>query len=156
MTFQFLVVEGETPVFKVFFPDRVQQCSLLLRNAFLSGLWSRSLILASSEEAFKIFAQDSVHLHLLDLQLVSMVLQMSLVKGFFRTFPDGKSAKTGPHPRSDLSADFTPSTPAACFSEDGFFYHEDDTKVWLEVETGRWKLLCSEPPVYRDDPRVPG
>ena len=40
---------------------------------------------------------------------------------------------------------FTPSTLAAYFSEDGFFYHEDDTKVWLKMETGRWKLLCSKP-----------
>ena len=77
-----------------------------------------------------------------------------LAKGFFALFPNGKSAKIGPHSGSELSADFTPSTPAAYFSEDRFFYHEDDTKVWLKMESGRWKLLCSEPVVYRDDPRV--
>ena len=42
-TFQFLVVEGEFLVFKVFFPDRVQQRCLVPWNAFLSGLWSKSL-----------------------------------------------------------------------------------------------------------------
>ena len=42
-TFQFLVVEGDTLVFKVFTPNRVQQRRLLLWNAFLSGLSSRSL-----------------------------------------------------------------------------------------------------------------
>ena len=36
------------------------------------------------EEASKIFLQG--HLHLLHLQLVFMVLQMGLEKGFFRTF----------------------------------------------------------------------
>ena len=41
-TFQFLVVEGETSVLKVLLPDRVLQRSLPLRNAVLSGLWSRS------------------------------------------------------------------------------------------------------------------
>ena len=41
-TFQFLVVEGEFLVFKVFPLDRVQQRCLLVRNVFLSGLWSRS------------------------------------------------------------------------------------------------------------------
>ena len=40
--FQFLVVEGDFQVFKVFFPDRVQQRRSFLKNALLSGLWSRS------------------------------------------------------------------------------------------------------------------
>ena len=44
-TFQFLVVEGETLVFKVFSLNRVQLQHFLLQNAFLSGLWSRSLVL---------------------------------------------------------------------------------------------------------------
>ena len=51
------------------------------RKAFLSGLWSRtsnSLLV----EAFKIFSQDRAHLHLLHLQLVFVVLQMGLEKGF--------------------------------------------------------------------------
>ena len=83
-TLTFLVVEGEFPVFKVFFPDRVQQRRVPLRNAFLSGLWSRSLIFPV--EAFKIFAQDRVHPLLRTFQLVLMTLWMRLVM-FFRTFP---------------------------------------------------------------------
>ena len=38
LAFQFLVVEGESLVFKVFPLDRVQQHCLLLKNVFLSGL----------------------------------------------------------------------------------------------------------------------
>ena len=90
-TFQFLVVEGEVLVFKVFFPDRVRQCSLLLRNAFLSGSWSRSLLLACLVEAFKIFAQDRVHLHLLHLQLVSVADELG--EGVCRTFPRRKKCE---------------------------------------------------------------
>ena len=56
-TFQFLVVEREFLVFKVFFPDRVQQ-------------------------------------HLLHLQLVFMVLQMGLVKGFFALIPKFKKVRS--------------------------------------------------------------
>ena len=58
-------------------------------NAFLSGLWSRTLI-SLLVEASKIFSQDRVHLHLFHLQLVFMVLQMDLVKVFFRAFPKKK------------------------------------------------------------------
>ena len=43
MTFQFLVVEGEFPVFKGFTLDRVQQRCLQLMNVFLSGLWGTHL-----------------------------------------------------------------------------------------------------------------
>ena len=53
--FQFLVVEGDTLVFKVFLPGRVQQRRLPLRNAFLSGLWSKTWILVCLVAAFKIF-----------------------------------------------------------------------------------------------------
>ena len=78
--------------------------SSTLRNAFLSGLWSRSLI-SPLLEAFKIFAQDRVPLHHLHLQLVFVVLQMGLLKGFFSHFsPKEKSAKIGPHLGSELGA----------------------------------------------------
>ena len=97
-----------------FFPqDRVQQRLLSLWNAFLSGLWNRtskSLLV----EVFKIFSQDRAHLHLLHLQLVFVVLQMYLEKGFFRTFPQiKKSAKLGSHSGSELLPESSPSTPAA-------------------------------------------
>ena len=48
-TFQFLVVEGEFLVLKVFFPGRVQQRFMVPWNAFLSGLWRRTLISPSVE-----------------------------------------------------------------------------------------------------------
>ena len=48
--------------------DRVQQRCLLLKNVFLSGLWSRSLTFPV--EAFKIFAQVRVHSLLCTSQLV--------------------------------------------------------------------------------------
>ena len=51
LTFQFLVVEGDSLAFKVFFLNRVQQ----------RFLRSRSLTLPF-QEVFKVFAQDKVHL----------------------------------------------------------------------------------------------
>ena len=75
-------------VFKVFSQNRVQ-LRLLLRlwNAFLSGMWSRSLFLVGLVKALKIFSQDRVHPLLLTIQLVFLKLWMSLVKGFFSLFP---------------------------------------------------------------------
>ena len=111
-TFQFLVVEGDTLVFKVFLPDRVQQRHFPPRNAFLSGLWSRSSIF--QVEAFMIFAQDRVHPLLRTFQLVLMMLWMSLVKVFFRTFPQNKkSAKLASHPSPRVPASVSSSTLAA-------------------------------------------
>ena len=92
-TFQFLVVEGEFLVFKVFFQDRVQQRCKVPWNAFLSGLWSRTFI-SLLVEVSKIFSQDRVHLQLLHLQLVFMVLQMSLEKGGFALFPKLKRVRS--------------------------------------------------------------
>ena len=86
---QFLVVEGETSVFKVCLPDRVLQRSLPLRNAVLSGLWSRSWILVRLVAAFKIFAQSRV------LQRLLRVLVNTLVKGFFGLFPEIKKVRSG-------------------------------------------------------------
>ena len=59
--------------------------TLPLRNAFLSGLWSTSL-LRFPVEVFMVLSQDTVHL-LLTLQQVLKSAQMSLVKGFFALFP---------------------------------------------------------------------
>ena len=68
-TFQFLLVEGETLVFKVFSQNRVQPFRFLPQNAFLSGLWSRSLTSPLLMEILKGFAQDRVHPQLRTLQL---------------------------------------------------------------------------------------
>ena len=61
--------------------DRVQQRRLLLWNAFLSGLWSRSLAFL-----LLVVAWDAGLPHLL-------VLQMRILLGGFRTFPHGKSTE---------------------------------------------------------------
>ena len=73
---------------RVFSHDRLQRRLLSQWNAFLSGMWSRSLVFPV--EAFKIFFQDKVHPLLLTIQLVLMMLWMRLVMGVFRTFPHGK------------------------------------------------------------------
>ena len=112
-TFQFLVVEGEALVYKVFFPDRVQHRYMVLRNAFLSGMWSRSLFLGLVK-AFKIFFQDRVHPLLLAIQLVVLKRWMSLGTGFFALFPKfKKSATQPPHSRSALPPHSSPWTPSA-------------------------------------------
>ena len=101
LTFQLrAVVLG---VFKVFSHNRVQLRLLLrLRNAFLSGLWSRSLFLRLVK-AFKIFSQDRVHPLLLMIQLVGLELWMSLGTGFFALFPDFQKSATQPsHSGSEL------------------------------------------------------
>ena len=94
LTFQFVVVEGETSIFKVFFPDRVQQRRFCLWNAFLSRLWSRPLTFLFPLEAFQIFAQDRVHPQLRTLQLLGSTLRMSRFNGFFRTFSPGEKSAT--------------------------------------------------------------
>ena len=137
--FQFLVVEGETSVFKVFLPDRVQQRSLLLRNAVLSGLWSRSLILAWLVAAFKIFAQYRVPQRLLRFLLDTLVKFF-----FFGLFPE----KMSPHSGSELSADFNPSTlsthlmaPSSStllWSQDECTEMVDDNgHAWVRLDTAR-------------------
>ena len=128
-TFQFLVVEGESLVIKVFFPDRVQQRCMFLQNAFLSGLWSRTLI-SPLVEASKIFAHYRVHPLLRTFQLVFLKLWMSLLKGFFALFPKSKkSAKLGSHSGSELLAESSPSTPAA--HVDSWVDGED---VWIRID----------------------
>ena len=135
-TFQFLVVEGESLVFKVFFPDRVQpRC--LPWNAFLSGLWSRtsnSLLV----EAFKIFSQDRAHLHLLHpLAGVRGFADEPCVGFFFRTFPQiKKSATLGWHSGSALLPESSPPhqqlmwTPGSMATTSGFA----STRAWAVLE----------------------
>ena len=141
---------GEFLFFKVFFPDTVQQ-RCLPWNAFLSGLWSRtsnSLLV----EAFKIFSQDRAHPHLLHLQLVFVVLQMGLVKGFFSLFPKFKKGATlGSHSRSTLLPESSPSTPAAHVDT-----WVDGDDVWIRIDSVHgpfWKKLLSDhvqwyPPLF--------
>ena len=131
----------ESLVFKVFSQNRVQQLCFLLQNAFLSGFWSRSLIFPV--QALKIFAQDRVHPLLRTFQLVVMKLRMGLVKGVCALCPKiQKSAKLGPHSGSELSADFSSSTPAAHVDH---WVHGDD--VWICIDSVHgpfWKRLLSD------------
>ena len=71
-TFQFLVVEGDSQVFEVLFPNRVQQRLLSSRS------------LTFLVEVFKVLALDRIRQRLLlfILQLVRMT-RMSLVSRFF-------------------------------------------------------------------------
>ena len=139
---------GESLVFKVFPLNRVQQRCMLLRNAFLSGLWSRSLISPFLVEAFKIFAQDRVHPLLRTFQVVFLKSWMSLAKGVFALCPKmKKSAKFFPHSGSDLSADFTSSTPVAQLARTTW-YDEEREQAWCRFEdsSGRfyWNLLTTD------------
>ena len=89
----FAGVRGRLGVLQGFSPDRVQQRRSFLRNAFLSGLWSRSLTFLV--EVFKVFALCRVrqrHL-LLSLQFVRMMTPMSLVKGVFALFQERKKCE---------------------------------------------------------------
>ena len=96
LPFQFVVVEGETSIFKVFFPDRVQQRRIRLWNAFLSRLWSRSSTFLFPLEALQIFALDRVHPQLRTLQLLGSTLRMSLLNGFFALFLRKKKVQLSP------------------------------------------------------------
>ena len=99
-------------VFKVFPLDRVQQRRLPPRNAFLSGLWSRSLTLFQVD-VFMVLSQDKVHL-LLTLQLVLKNWLMSLVKGFFVLISKIKKVRSwASHSSPRVPASVSPSTPAA-------------------------------------------
>ena len=74
-------------------------------------------------------------------------------KGGFRTFsrPE-KSATFGPHSGSELSADFTPSTPAACVDSIGPLTWVDDAGfAWWQSESGRW-FLDRDPSIWWDAP----
>ena len=83
---------GSSSGLQVFPLESVQQ-RRLPRNAFLSGLWSRSLTLFLVE-VFTVLSQDMVHL-LLTLQLVMKSAQMSLAKWFFALFTNIKKCEVG-------------------------------------------------------------
>ena len=111
-TFQFLVVVGEVLVFKVFFPDRLQQ-RRPPRNAFLSELWSRSFVFLV--KAFKIFVQDRFRqrLRLFTLLLVQTMTLIEPGDGVFRTFPHGKKVRSAGQVSADLPRHVSSWTPAA-------------------------------------------
>ena len=73
--------------------------------------------------------------------------------GFSHFSPSEKSAKLGPHSGSELSADFTPSSPAACVDADGTPTVDDEAgnTRWQSC-SGRWYLLGSNRTVCWDAP----
>ena len=157
--FQLLIVVGGVLVFKVFFPDRVQHRCLVLKNAFQSEMWSRSLVLVCLVAAIKIFSQDKVHPLLLTIQLVFMKLWMGLVKGFFALVPlffsKKKSAGVAPHSGSELAADSSPSTRRAycvpmAVEEDesepvteSELEDEGEINAWVDDNGDSWVLFQS-------------
>ena len=81
----------------------------------------------------------------------------------FRTFsPPEKSAKIPSHstqrvPRSASSSELSAHQMARAarpqdFSDDGNIFREDEEKIWIRLDTGQWKLLCTDTVV--DQPLV--
>ena len=66
-------------------------------------------------------------------------------QGFFALFPERKSAHLGSHSGSELPPESSPSTPLA--QPEGFF--TDAAGVWMQFPGGWWKLLGSDPEVWR-------
>ena len=132
---------GRTLVFKVLPQNRVQQQRFLLQNAFLSGLWSRTLTFLSVE-AFKIFAQVRVHPQLRTLQLLGLTLRMRRFNGFFALFPKTKKVRHNPpHSGSALPPHSSPWTPAAhdasMVLEEEEEESEDEPVEYVQHD-GRW------------------
>ena len=71
----------------------------------------------------------------------------------FRTFfRPGKSAGHGPHPGSELGADFTPSTPAPYVDGDmPPTWIDDEGLTWWQSESGRW-YKARDLSIWWDDP----
>ena len=81
-------------------------------------------------------------------------MQMREFKGFFRTLPCWKKVQSwAPHSGSELSADFTPSTPAAHVDADGTpMVDEEAGNTWWQSCSGRWYLFGSNRTVWWDAP----
>ena len=97
-------------------------------------------------------------LHLQDpgLALLSQEIAGEAFQTVFSTFPRRKkSAPLGPHSGSELSADFSSSSPpaqlASPFLREGFF-EDESGGMWMRLPSGRWYLLCSDPEVFWDGP----
>ena len=108
-------------VFKVYPRDRIQQ--LLVEHNSLTFQFRVM-------EVFTVYAQDKF---LLLHPRTHLVPWMRLLQGFFSHFSQiQKSARLGPHSGSELAADFTPWTPAACGVP--MVPEEDESEPVLEAE----------------------
>ena len=57
------------------------------------------------------------------------------------------------HGKDELTADFAPSTPAACQDSDGpSMWNDEDGNTWWQSSSGRWCLLGSDCTVWWDAP----
>ena len=84
----------------------------------------------------------------------ALVLRMRVFQVVFALFPGGKkSATLGPHSGSELSVDFSPSTPAAHVDSDGPPMWDDEAgnTLW-QSRSGQWYLLGSDRTVWWDAP----
>ena len=129
-TFQFLVVEGNKSVFKVFSQDSVQLRCMRPWNAVLSGLWSRSWILVCLVEVF---------------QRLLRVLVNTLLKGFFGLFPGSKkSPKLGSHSGSELLPKSSPSTLSAhqMATDERTSMVDANGHAWVRLDTARGTFLA--------------
>ena len=66
-------------------------------------------------------------------------------QGVFRTFPRGKKCDVGSALGSELLPESSPSTPAAQLED----FFKDAAGVWMRFPGGWWKLLGSDPEVWR-------
>ena len=83
----------------------------------------------------------------------SSVLPVTANQGVFSTFPRGKkSARSGSHSGSELLPESSSSTPAAQLASpllhEGF-WEDDAGGMWMQFPSGWWKLLGSDPEVWR-------
>ena len=126
-----------------FFPDTVQQRRSFPRNAFLSGLWSRSFVFPV--KAVKISAQDRVRqrLRLFTLHLVRMMTPMGLAKGFFALFPRGKVRSAG-QVSADLPRHISSWTPAAYEQSRGSHEQEVEMEKKAEMEAAEYEEKMQE------------
>ena len=75
-------------------------------------------------------------------------------KGFSHFSPFEKSAKVTSHSsqrvlRSASSSELSAHQMARAarpqdFSDDGNIFREDEEKIWIRLDTGQWKLLCTD------------
>ena len=135
-TFQFLVVEGSTSVFKVFLPRQR----------------STERLLFSQERSSERIVEQIVDSRVLGggSSASSSSSREHAGEGVFSTFfPGEKSAKVGPHSSPRVPASVSPSTSSAQL--EGFFIDENDD-VWMRLPSGQWMLLGSDQHVFRDEP----
>ena len=123
------------------------------------------LMVVAEGEVFQVYAQDRIQLlH----PRTRLVLRMRFYKGFSHFFPHEKSARLGPYSGSELSADFSPSTPAAHgdfwvdeapaahladIVLESNMWRDEAGFVWIRMSANpsRWHLL-QKSAVHWDDP----